>query len=186
MSRHVRGFLFVDYVRIIRAHKQIAWEEHLQEEDLPWLSQQIELHEWYPMDSYERMGLAILDNIAGGDMELIHRWGRETVDLLHESQPYLIADGDPSETFNRFDVLRQTLFDFPAVQSRFIRDGKVSILIDYKMSARAEEAACHQSLGFIERLLELAGAENIQVGLARRSWSGDGDTVMEVAWSPKW
>lgn len=171
---------------MIRAHKQIAWEEHLQEEDLPWLSQQIELHEWYPMDSYERMGLAILDNVAEGEMALIHRWGRETVDILYESQPYLIQAGDPRETFTRFDVLRQTLFDFPAVQSKFIRDGKVLLQIDYGMSPRAEEAACHQSLGFIERLLELAGAEKIAVGLTRRSWNGDDDTVMEVSWSPRW
>ena len=186
VSRHVRGFLFVDYVRIIRAHGEVAWSEHLPAGDLPWLERRIELQEWYPMATYERMGLAILDQVAEGDFDLIHRWGRDTVDLMQKVEPYLIAEGDPRETFSRFDVLRQMLFDFPAVESKGVRDGKAVLEINFGMSQRAEEAACHQSIGFLERLLELSGADEINVKPLSYSWEEGGVTVIEVRWRPTW
>jgi hypothetical protein len=186
VGRQVRGVLFADYVRMIRANKRVAWSEFLEEEDLPYLSIWIESHEWYPMETYERMGLAILANVAQGDLSLIRRWGRETLDLLCDQEPDLLALGDPRETFARFHVLRQSLFDFPAVEARVVRDGKALLEIDYGMSPLAEEAACHQSLGFLERLLELSGAEEIDVSLTACSWSGAERTVMKVCWRPMW
>ncbi len=179
----------MDYVRIIRTHGEVAWQDHLPAEDHPWLDRRIELHGWYPMETYERMGLAILDQVAAGDLELIHRWGRDTVDLLQQAEPYLIAEGDPRETFSRFDVLRQMLFDFPAVESKGVRDGKATLELSFGMSQRAEEAACHQSIGFLERLLELSGAEGISVVPLRYAWEeGEegGATVIEVRWRPTW
>lgn len=186
MSRHVRGLLFVEYVRIIRAFKEVPWAQHLLEEDMVWLSQKIEDDLWYPMGSYERMGLAIMDKVAGGSLSLIRRWGRETVAALHEKHPHMIVEGDPQETFRRFDNFREILFDFPAVLFRFIRDGEVLLEIDYGMSPRAEETASHQSMGFIERLLELAGAEKITVEQVSRSWAGDDKTAIRARWSPMW
>lgn len=186
VDRHVRGVLFVDCVRIIRAFKEIAWGQHLLEEDLIWLSQKIEDDLWYPMESYERMALAIMDKIAGGSFSLIRRWGRDSVAVLHEKHPHMIAEDDPRETLRRFDTLSETLFDFPAVELRFIRDGEAHLEIDYGMGARAEEIATHQTVGVIERLLELAGAEKVAVEPISRSWTGDGRTVIRAKWSPGW
>jgi hypothetical protein len=171
---------------MIRANKQVVWSEFLEEEDLPYLSRWIESREWYPMETYERMGLAILETVAHGDLSLIHRWGRETVDLLCEQEPDLLALGDPRETFARFHVLRQSLFDFPAVEATVVRDGKALLEIDYGMSSPAEEAACHLSMGFLERLLELCGAEEIDVSLTACSWEGAERTEMTVRWRPMW
>jgi hypothetical protein len=186
MARQVRGALFADYVRMIHAHKEVDWSKYLDEEDLPYQSLWIDLDGWYPMETYERMGLAILENVAQGDLGLIRRWGRETVDVLYREQPDLFAHGDPRETFSRFQGLRQTLFNFLCVESRLIKDGKALLIIDYGMSPLAEEAACHQSIGFMERLMELSGAEDVEVRLTACSWKGDERTVMEVLWRPKW
>jgi hypothetical protein len=186
VGRQVRGVLFADYVRMIRANRQVDWSGFLEEKDLPYLSAWIEGREWYPMETYERMGLAILETVADGDLGLIRLWGRETLDLLVEKEPDLLALGDPRETFARFQVLRQTLFDFPSVEARVVRDGKALLEIDYGMSPLAEEAACHQSLGFLERLLELSGADEIDVRLTACSWSGAERTVMKVCWRPRW
>ena len=37
MSRHVKGILFADYVRMIRGHKTVEWRQHLHDEDLRYL-----------------------------------------------------------------------------------------------------------------------------------------------------
>lgn len=138
------------------------------------------------MESYERMGLAILSAVAGGSFALIRRWGRETARTLHQAHPRLVAEGDPQETLRRLEGLREDLFDFPAIQTRMIRDGEVHLEIGYGMSPRAEEAACHQTMGFIEQLLESSRAEKIVVDPIRSSWTGDDETVVRARWLPRW
>jgi hypothetical protein len=50
------------------------------------------------------------------------------------------------------------------------------------MGMPAEEAAAMQTVGFIERLLELAGARNIEARLRQRSWIGDPRTLLVLRW----
>lgn len=170
---------------MIRSAKQVSWEEHLQPQDMELLSQRIDANSWYPMESYERMGLAILDRIANGDLGAAREWGRRTIDELHEMEPALFATRDPRETFMRFQVLRKTLFNFPAAEVITIRDGRAVLEIRYGMSARAEEAACWQSLGFLERLMEVSGASAVEVAFESRSWDGASSTRVVVTWSTR-
>ncbi len=180
--KHVKGILFVDYVRMLRAHKDALLEAYLQAGDLEYLNQRIDPAGWYPMDVYERMGLAILAEIARNDLELVRNWGRQTIDELALAQPELFAGGDARETFMRFQVLRQSLFDYPAARITAIHDGEARLEINYGMSPKAEEAAAHLSMGFLERLLEISRAGHADVHLRTRSWEGDDTTVILVRW----
>lgn len=182
MARQVKGHLFADYVRIIRANKEIDWSEVLEPEVLSWTTQQIALEKWYPMEVFEKLGLAILDKVANSDLALVHRWGRQTIDELKAVHPDLLVENDPRETFMRFQILRQTLFDFPAVKVTTIRDGKAILEIQYGMSGEAEEAAAHQSLGFLERLLEVSGARESAAEILEGTWEGFPSTTIAVSW----
>lgn len=182
MPRLVKGVLFVDYVRMLRAAKGVAWEQHLPVQDLQYLAERIDIDAWYPMESYERLGLAILDGIAGGNFEMARAWGRRTIDDLQAAIPEIFAD-DPRETFMRFQVVRQALFNFPAAEVLGIRDGKATIAVNYGMSARAEEAAAWQSVGFLERLIEISGGKNVVAQLESRAWEGSPSTRISVAWT---
>jgi hypothetical protein len=184
VARQVKGVLFADYVRMMRATKSVAWADHLAPQDMQWLTQRIEPFSWYPMETYERFGLAILDHIARGDFQAVRQWGRYTIDELQGLEPELFSARDPRETFMRFQILRQTLFDFPAAEVVAIRDGKVILDLCYGMSARAEEAAAWQSIGFLERLMELSGAENVDATFERMTWEGAPSTRIVVTWSP--
>jgi hypothetical protein len=181
MNRRVKGALFLDYVRMIKAHKEIDWTPHLQQGDREFLEQRIDINSWYPMDVYERFGLAILEEIAHGDLSLAREQGRKTIDELATRLPELFVPSDPRETFMRFQVLRQSLFDFPAASIGAIHDGEARMEIAYGMSPKAEQAATFQSMGFLERLLELSGAEP-NVTLRTRSWEGDETTMIVVKW----
>ena len=168
----------------MRARKKTAWVEYLEPEDLPYLSQQIEPREWYPMETYERMGLALLREVAGGHLNLVYHWGRHTVEGLRVAHPDLFVEGDIRETLMRFQTLRASLFDFPAVEVESIRDGASRFLVDYGMSPDAEEAATHQFIGFLERTLEEAGARDIRIEVPKQSWRGDPVTRVIARWSP--
>ncbi len=76
MARHVKGTLFVTYVRMVRGNKHLPWAAHLLPEDRPYLQGRIEDGAWYPMATFERLGLAILRLVAKGNLTLVRSWGR--------------------------------------------------------------------------------------------------------------
>jgi hypothetical protein len=134
------------------------------------------------MATFERLGNAILAEIAGGDLQAVRMWGRLSVDALRAANPLLVVEGDPIETLMRFRVLRATYFDFEALDVRMLVDGHTQIVIAYHMGQPAEEAASLQTLGFFERLLEMSGADDVYARFTTRSWSGDERTLLEITW----
>lgn len=180
--RQVRGILFLDYVRMIKAHKSIDWG--LPPEDMSYLDERIDKDGWYPMASFERMGNAILQHVAGGQMQAVYHWGRMSAAQLRAAHPMLLAEGDPVETVNRFRVLRATYFDFEALTVPMLHDGEAQIIIHYYMGMPAEQAASLQTQGFFEGLLELAGAKQIRSTFRETSWSSSTRTLLDLRWDP--
>lgn len=182
MPRNVKGVLFADYVRMIRSRKDVDWTLQLERIDLDYLKQRIDPERWYPMSTFERFGNAILREVAGCELEAVRMWGRMQVDQLRAAAPQLVAAGDPVETLMRFRVLRGTFFDFEALQVPTLTDDHALITIAYGMGRTAEEAASFQTMGFFERLLEVAGASHVEAKFTERSWVGGARTALEIAW----
>jgi hypothetical protein len=182
VERRVKGTLFVDYVRMLRSLKTVDWSAHLRPEDVSYLVQRIEPDAWYPMESFERMGLAILAEIVHDDLELVRQFGRASTDRLCAQHPDLVAPGDPRDSLMRFQVQRRSFFSYAAIALHAVSDEEASFDIAYGMSHAAEEAASFQTLGFLERLLELAGGSNVQAWFSACAWKGDLVTVAELRW----
>jgi hypothetical protein len=168
---------------MIRGHKNVDWSKSLSPEDLAYVGKKIEPNDWYPMETFERLGNAILAGVAASDMQAVRMWGRFSVDALRAAQPQLVSPGNPVETLMRFRVLRATYFDFDALTVLTLVDDHAEIAIAYGMGATAEEAASFQTMGFFERLLEVAGASNVYAKFRTRSWAGDDRTVLEISWA---
>lgn len=182
MIRNVRGTLFSDYVRMIRRRKDIDWNRRLAPEDLAHLSGTVDPQGWYPMETFERLGNAILAEIAHGDLEAVRLWGRLSAAPLQELHPSLVVPGDPVESLRRFAVLRSTFFDFSALELTTVLADQAHVLIRYHMGARAEEAASFQTMGFCEGLLALADATVLRAEFRERSWAGDARTLVYLRW----
>lgn len=182
MVNRVRGLLFVDYVRMVRGRKDVDWSKHLTAEDQPFISGKIDPQGWYPMATFERLGLAILAEIGHGQLEGVRMWGRFQVDAVLTQFPMLLAKGDPRDTLMRFDVLAAGFFDEGALSIRDIEDTHAIVQIKYGMSAPAEETASTQSLGFFERLVEVAGGRSVSAQFKTRAWKGDTATRIALDW----
>jgi hypothetical protein len=185
LSRNVKGVLFADYVRMIRALKNLDLSRDLAPEDVPYLTHLIMSDQWYPMATFERLGNSILHAIAKGNLEAVRMWGRFSVDQLRTENPALVVEDNPVETLMRFRVLRATYFDFEAIEIPTLTEGHAQIVVHYHMGDMAEEAASHQTMGFFERLLEVAGAVSTDARFRQRSWTGDARTVIELNWTMK-
>jgi hypothetical protein len=183
VSRAVKGTLFADYVRMLRGRKDVDWSRHLEPADKVFLVERIEADSWYPMDTFERMGLAILAEIAGGDLEVVRGFGSMSMDWLVKEYAALVAHGDPRDSLMRFKVLRGSFFDYSALELTAVSDGEASLRVNYGMSALAEEAAAWQTLGFFQRLLEVAGGSDVQAWFASRSWAGGLVTEIQMRWT---
>jgi len=182
--RHVRGVLFLDYVRMLRSQKAVDWSTHLSPEDLTYLSTKIEPDAWYPMATFERFGNAILRHVARGELFPVQLWGRYSAAQLRATHPMLLERNNPIETVRRFRVLRATFFDFTALEVPMLHDDAAHVVVAYHMGMPAEEAAAFQTMGFFEGLLELAGGRHVEARFAERSWGGDPRTLLELRWHP--
>jgi hypothetical protein len=183
MARNVKGVLFVDYVRMLRAHRDESWAQYLDPGDLAFVERHIVPDGWYPMDVFERLGIAILKTVARGDLELVCRWGRLTAAYVAGTVDGLLVPGDSRESLMRFQVYRRSFFDFDSLQVLQIDDGMVDLEIAYGMSDVAEEAASYQTMGFFEGLIELADGASIQASFLERRWAGDPRTVLRLVWA---
>jgi hypothetical protein len=181
-ERHVRGAFFADYVRMLRRKRDVDWSKVLPPEDLVYLVERIEKDGWYPMATFERLGLTILDHVEGATLDAVHLWGRYSVHEFVRGHPELIARNEPVESLMRLKVLRATMFDFPAFDIPTITVGHARVVIDYRMSPRAEESACVQTVGFCEGVLSLAGANEVQSAFEERSYRGDARTCAALDW----
>jgi len=182
--RQVRGVLFVDYVRMLRSQKAIDWAHHLPSDDLRFLHIQIEPHAWYPMSAFERMGNAILATVTRGELFPVQLWGRYCAAQLRAANPMLLEPGNPPETLARFRVLRETFFNFHALEVPLLHDDEIHIVVRYHMGMPAEEAASYQTLGVFEGLLELAGGKDVRSAFVEKSWAGGDRTLLALRWTP--
>jgi hypothetical protein len=169
---------------MIRRRKDVDWMGTLRVEDLALVQQRIVLEAWYPMSSFERLGLAILANFQGPGLEAVRFWGNLSAQQFAKDHPSLVAADDPVETLMRLKVQRATLFDFPAFDIPTLTDGHAVVATSYGMGAIAEEAACHQTLGFCEGVLAQAGARLIKGALGELSWLGASQTTLLLDWQP--
>jgi hypothetical protein len=183
MARQVRGILFVDYVRMLRAQPDRSWEAMLHPNDLPMVEQTIDPSQWYPMDTFERLGLAILKSVAHGQLHRVREWGRTSAAEVAGRVEQLVVPGDPRESLMRFQVFRRTFFDFEALTTLQMSDGAAELQIAYGMSPVAEEAAAVQTVGFFVGLLEVAGATSVRGFFTEESWKGAERTVAGLAWA---
>lgn len=169
---------------MLRRCKHVNWDRLLPAEDVIYLKQRIEADAWYPMTTFERFGVAILDNVEGATLEAVRLWGRFSANQYAAVHAELVAPRDPMETLMRLRVLRGTLFDFPAFDISMLIDCEAHVSMDYQMGAVAEEAACVQTMGFCEGILSLAGAANVRAGFEERAWEGAPHTRMNLEWEP--
>jgi hypothetical protein len=182
MSGRVKGTLFVDYVRMIKSRRDIDWGKYLNDEDMNFLDQPLLPSSWYPYDTFERFGLAIFHEIAGGKMEMVRLWGKMSTDLLLKIYKKMLEAGDPARSARNLSVALKVLFDFPGMELETQSPTSLLLKVRFSQNAVAAEAQAYQALGYTERLLDLAGAEQIQHTFVKRIWRGDPETLIKMNW----
>jgi hypothetical protein len=167
---------------MIRRRKDIDWERVFPAQDLVYLKQPIVPNEWYPMETFERFGVAILTEFEGVTLGAVRSWGKLSASQYSAEHPSLVAVNDPVESLMRLKVMRSTLFNFRAFDIPMLADCQARVAVTYHMGHVAEEAACHQTMGFCEEVLSLSAATEIRAFFEERAWRGDPTTLFSLEW----
>lgn len=181
-DRHVRGVLFVDYVRMLRRQLP-SWREVLSPSDAELVGGRVDVDAWYPLTSFERLGVAILQHVVRGEHDSIRLWGRQQVQAILTYLPALKSDDDPRDSVMRFQTFLSSLFDFGAVTIDSVDDEEAVLRVGFGMGPLAEEAATWQCVGFFEELVAASNGREATGRLLSRSWlPGEPPTTFAVTW----
>ncbi len=161
MAGRVRGVLFIDYVRMLR-RLGAPESPHLGPSERGFFGQRLEPMAWYPMESFERMGLALLQLLVGTETDAIRLWGRSMIGGMLAQFPRLKREGGPREAVLEAQGLMKELFDFDGVVVQPPGDERVQVRVVYGMSPQAEDAAVWQTLGFFEELITQHGGHSVK------------------------
>src|SRR5262249_30510395 len=118
---------------MLRGSKGVDWAKYLLPEDIALMQSRIDPVGWYAMETFERYGVAILAEVAHGQLDAVRMWGRFQLDAVRVAYPTLVAQDEPRETMMRFQTLRRTFFDYDALNVVAVDDGSATIAVAYGM-----------------------------------------------------
>jgi hypothetical protein len=112
-ERKIKGSVVLDMVKVIRAFKDLPWDQYLTPGDLELVRAMVIPTAWYPIEAYQRMGVAVFKLVAKGSEEAVRKFGSAAMKELFEG-PYrpFLDKHDPVEAVSKFFELRKSLFNF--------------------------------------------------------------------------
>lgn len=183
MNKHVKGLLFVEYIRMMKRMKGVDWTPYLEPRDQRFFQEMIIPSMWYPLESYQRCGAAVFEQVAKKNLDASRLWGRASLDSLHQVyKNLLIEEGNPLRSVEKFSKIYRRFFDFQGFALTVLDGHHLEIKVSPEFGELAVAAYSHQMLGFFERLLELARAPEGRALFVRKRWEGDPETVIDVRW----
>ena len=113
LERKVKGSVLLDMVKVVRAFKDQPWDQHLKPGDWEIINSMVIPTEWYPIESYMRIGVAVYELVAKGNEDAVRQFGLAAMkDLIEGSYRPFLDKGDPFEATRKFLDLRKSLFNF--------------------------------------------------------------------------
>src|SRR5260370_33015953 len=138
MARCGRRQFGAEYVRMMRRRKGVEWERWPITQALAFIRQRTAPDEWYPMETLERLGIAILMGLDGPTLEAVRFWGRFSATQYAAEHPAFIARNDPIDSLMRLKGMRSTLFNFPAFDIPTLIESHAHVVVTYHIGGLAE------------------------------------------------
>lgn len=177
----VKGTMLVGFVKAIRADKSGVYHSYLTDQDREIVSQRILASAWYSFETYKKCFQAVVQVAAKGDMAVVREWGRDYAEsILKEVYKNIIVENNPQEIFMKMRQIQKLLFDFGDFDGSVVSEKKIRLQI--KDFDPKFEAFYQLIRGWFEMSLELGGAKNVQSQFTAKSWEGDPETSIELAY----
>lgn len=191
MSKNlVKGTILIDFVRLIRANQNLPWDKYLTPEDINFMKTRIMPSSWYPMEIYERMGYATFMLIGKGDLKNSRAFGafstQETFYNVYKN--ILFKEGEsPISMLKRFVVLRKQFSkhedsSLEVMILEELENNKVVMKVAAPENGKFLEPYAYHLSGMLEKLLEIAGAQNPKAEILKMESEKEREIIIELSW----
>jgi len=181
-GRHVKGSLIVDYVKMIRGNPQLPWADHLKPEDLALINQLILPSSWYPMEVFQRIGMATFKLVAQENYTVIRAYGRALADRINQENPGMVVKGRARNTLRKYREIQNRMYSFKPVETEDLAPQRLLIHIFSAPTEPEAKLLMEIISGTLERLIELSGGRDIKIKLLEAVWKGADQNTLEVTW----
>jgi hypothetical protein len=181
-GRFVKGSVLVDYIKLMRASPQLPWADHLAPADLEQLQQMILPASWYPVELFQRLGLAVFKLVSKESFEVVHSFGRFLAEQMNANNPGLVVKGRPRDTLNKYQVIQDRLLSYKALEIKEQGPGRLIFQAYFLPQDEAIEIYMEVTAATLGRLIEFSGGRNVRARLLEGMWQGGNSNTMEVTW----
>jgi hypothetical protein len=181
-GRFVKGSVLVDYVKLMRASPQLPWADHLSPADLEQLNAMILPASWYPVDLFQRLGLAVFRLLSKESFEVVRGYGRFLAEQMNAQNPGLMVKGRPRDTLNKFQVIQDRLFSYKVVEIKEQVPGRCIFQANFLPQDVGIKIYMEVTAATLGRLIEFSGGRNVRARVIEGMWQGGSSNVMELTW----
>lgn len=177
----VKGTLMMLAIKIIRANKTGIYDDKFTAAEWKVLKGIIYPSGWYSFDLYKKMVNATAEVENDVNDEKLFNWGYDNADLLlSRFYSIFIIEGSVVDTIQNYVAFNKMLFDSCRIEMYRKEDKKIQLgffgyTSDFEVFYRLVR-------GWLYRIVERAGAQNIKSYFIAKSWEGDPDTLIEYTW----
>jgi len=160
----VKGSMLIDMGKMVRRNHDKPWQKYLTMDDMKIVGGMIIPAAWYPLDTFRRVGIAVLEVFGQGRPESAEDWGKNLVDRVPSDLYKNFFDkNDPKNAIRNYVSVNMRVFDFMRLKMRDGGENSVSIIATGTSEIKEvfPEVALigHMAGGAACRLAEKNGAE---------------------------
>ncbi len=183
-ASYVKGFVILNYVKIVRANRDRDWDKYLEPQDWEIINSIIFNSNRYPYESFRRIGYAVFKLMANSDLEAARAFGKVAMQSLLQSYPKSFMEEDaPVQSLKKFSMVTPVFMGMEA-GTEVVEHGEG--WARYRMDIPPEEdeesvqAFCFQYAGSLEELVERAGGRDAKATIEKKGRSYE----FMVKWRP--
>jgi hypothetical protein len=182
-DKKVKGSMFLDFVRLIRANKDRNWDQYLKPGDWGTINSNILPSAWYPFEMYQRFGMATFNVLAKGNLDMARLNGKISGKMMFENVYKLIVAGkDTLKSIQQFVKIYGSLFNFSMLKFEKVEAKHARVYHIYDPNDPADMPFCHQLMGILDILVEMTGGTNARIEMNSKQWEGAPATTFDITW----
>ncbi|HUT54556.1 MAG TPA: hypothetical protein VM658_14295 [bacterium] len=184
-NRRIKGSVVLDMVKVIRAFKDLPWDRYLKPEDFEIVKTMVIPTAWYPIETYQRMGLAVYKLVAKESEDVVRKFGQAAMKELLEGpyRPFLVKN-DPFEAVAKFFELRKSLFTFSKMAIEKTGDKSLRARItEFGDFSDGLDVFTILLCAHLEELAKNNGCKGITLKPCHEKEKGQTNIVVDMAWT---
>jgi len=182
----MKGSLMIGFMRFFKSLKNEKLDAYLNDEDRQLLKERLLLSSWYPGGTARHIIKALFEVAGQGNPENSRSWGKFSAhEIIPTTYKNFLKPGDPFESLKSFRRIFLTFVDMEGLKVAEEKPGSGKIYILDPGDDPIIVPFAYMMAGFIEGLLELAGAKEINCAVKREPFAGKNAYLIQTTYQAK-